>query len=93
MSETLLFSVKNTIASISFNRPEAMDSFDRKMADELEALTEQVSADHAIRAVLLNGAGPLFMAGGDIRFFYQQLKTMPAGGVDKNDPHFKRIDF
>lgn len=79
MPETLLFSTADNIARITFNRPTAMNSFNNKMADELEVLTEQVSADNSIRAVLLNGTGELFMPGGDIRFFYNQLETMPAG--------------
>lgn len=79
MLETLLFSVDHSIATITFNRPSAMNSFDRKMADELLDVAESVRRDASVRAVLLNGAGPLFMPGGDIRFFYDQLKTMPAG--------------
>ncbi len=79
MAETLLLSVKEHIATISFNRPKAMNTFDKVMADELEAITDQVRLDQSIRAVLLNGAGELFMAGGDIRYFYAQLEKMPAG--------------
>lgn len=79
MTDTLLFSVANNIATISFNRPDAMNTFNKAMADELEALTEQVRLDSSIRAVCLNGAGKLFMAGGDIRFFYEQINTMPSG--------------
>lgn len=77
--ETLLFSVKDQIATITFNRPEAMNCFNKKMGDELAALTDLVRADKSIRAVLLNGAGNLFMAGGDIRFFYEKLETLPEG--------------
>jgi len=77
--KTLLFSIEDHIATIRFNRPTAMNSFDKTMADELETLTEQVKTDDTIRAVLLQGAGPLFMAGGDIRFFNDSLDTMPAG--------------
>src|SRR5436190_1731732 len=82
MAETLLFSVENNVATIAFNRTAVMNSFDRKMADELESLTEQVRADNTIRAVLLKGAGQLFMAGGDIQFFYKQLEKMPAGVIN-----------
>ena len=79
MYETVLFSVNESIATIAFNRPEAMNSFDHRMADELEALTEIVADDPSIRVVLLKGAGHLFMAGGDIKFFYDRLDKMPAG--------------
>lgn len=79
MYETLLFSVTDQIANITFNRPTAMNCFDKQMGDELESLTETVRHDKSIRAVLLHGAGKLFMAGGDIHFFYDRLDTMPAG--------------
>lgn len=79
MAETLLFTKSNHIATISFNRPTAMNAFDKIMADELEAITDEVRNDASIRAVLLNGSGHLFMAGGDIRFFHENLAHMPAG--------------
>jgi len=79
MPETLLFSIANNITTITFNRPNAMNCFDQTMANELEILTEQVRADDSVRAVLLNGAGKLFMAGGDIQFFNKNLDFMPAG--------------
>ncbi|RDI44846.1 enoyl-CoA hydratase/isomerase family protein [Aquicella lusitana] len=79
MSDTLLFSVNDHIARITFNRPAVMNSFDKQMADELESITEEVRANPDIRAVLLNGAGQLFMAGGDLQFFHERLNTMPAG--------------
>ncbi len=78
MLETLLFSAKDHIATITFNRPAAMNCFNKQMADELRNITDQVRADHSIRAVLLNGAGKLFMAGGDIHFFHEALDAMPA---------------
>lgn len=79
MYETLLCSTKDNIATITFNRPNMMNAFDNVMADELAALTEQVYLDQSIRAVILNGAGHLFMAGGDIKFFYDRLDKMPSG--------------
>ncbi len=78
MSKTVQLTIENAIATITLNRPEAMNSFNREMAEDLEKITEQVRLDTAVRAVLLKGAGNLFMAGGDIRFFYERLETMAA---------------
>lgn len=77
MSETLLFSVHDHIATIAFNRPFAMNSFDETMGQELEKITQTVREDSKIRAVLLKGEGSLFMAGGDIQFFQKNLNTLP----------------
>jgi 2-(1,2-epoxy-1,2-dihydrophenyl)acetyl-CoA isomerase len=82
MSETMLFSVTDNVATLSFNRPAAMNSFNKQMGDDLLVLTERVRADKSIRAVLLNGAGQLFMAGGDIRFFNENMDIMPDGVMD-----------
>lgn len=78
MSKTVQLTVENSIATITINRPDAMNSFNREMGEDLERVTEQVRNDNDIRAVLLKGAGNLFMAGGDIRYFYERLETMAA---------------
>lgn len=80
--QTLLFSKNQDIAVITFNRPDKMNAFDHRMADELMEVTRQVADDDSIRAVLVNGSGHLFMAGGDIQFFYNQLEKMPLGVLD-----------
>lgn len=79
MFETILYSVTDHLATIAFNRPESMNAFDNKMADELVLITDEIRANPSIRAVLLCGTGHLFMAGGDLKFFHDRLDTMPAG--------------
>ncbi len=79
MTGTILLSVTNNIATITFNRPDAMNSLNEQMANELSAITEQISLDPKIRAILIRGAGNIFMAGGDIQFFHQTLEMMPKG--------------
>lgn len=82
MSETILLSVTDHIARISFNRPHAMNAFNKEMGDTLASITTQIRNDANIRAVLLNGSGPLFMAGGDIRFFHESMEKMPHGVIE-----------
>lgn len=79
MFETLSFSVADHIATITLNRPEIMNGFNHQLGEELATLTDQIKLDNSIKAVLLKGAGPAFMAGGDIRFFHEKLTEMPAG--------------
>ncbi len=82
MTKTLLFSVKDAVATISFNRPTAMNAFNDVMGEELKKITDLVRDDAAVKTVLLNGAGALFMAGGDIQFFHQSLDAMPGCVMD-----------
>lgn len=79
MYETVIFSVSDHIATIAFNRPDVLNSFDEAMADELVLVTDEIRSNSSIRAVLLCGSGNTFMAGGDINFFYDRLETMPRG--------------
>ncbi len=79
MTDTVLLSLSDNIAILTFNRPAAMNSLNEQMAMELSAITEQISLDPKIRAVLIRGAGNIFMAGGDIRFFHESLDMMPKG--------------
>lgn len=68
----LLFSVKDHIAYITLNRPEALNAFSGEMIDLWIRALEQVRDDDGIHALLLSGNGRAFCAGGDV-------KTMAAG--------------
>ncbi|HEY9565839.1 MAG TPA: crotonase/enoyl-CoA hydratase family protein [Nocardioides sp.] len=56
----------DNIATITLNRPEAMNSFTVEMADELEAAFNRASEDDDVRAVVVTGAGKAFCAGMDL---------------------------
>lgn len=77
MTATVLLDVQGSIATLTFNRPDAMNCFNHIMAEELVNIVNQVRLNDAIRAVVLKGAGPLFMAGGDIKFFHDHIDEMP----------------
>lgn len=79
MLQTLTYKKENNIATITFNRPEAFNTFNEVMAQELEEVTTQAAEDQSVRVVCINGAGPLFMAGGDIQHFFKHMQEMPNG--------------
>lgn len=76
--ETILFQKQNRIATITFNRPQAMNSLNEQMAQELVQVFSQLKTDPEVRIVILNGAGKLFMAGGDVSYFYQNLASIDS---------------
>lgn len=51
---------------LTLNRPEVLNSFNRAMAQQLQAALRQSASDPEIRAVLLTGAGRGFCAGQDL---------------------------
>ena len=55
------------MATITLNRPDALNAFDRRMKDELLAAFRDVARDASIRVVVLTGAGRGFSAGQDLK--------------------------
>jgi enoyl-CoA hydratase/carnithine racemase len=79
-------SIADGIATLLFNRPEKRNAMSDEMRNELIQALERVSADKAIRALVLSGNGKSFCAGGDISGMKQRL-NMPAGNVAFNGWH------
>jgi len=78
MSSTVLYSTADGIATITLNRPQVMNALDGAMIVQLRAACERAENDESARAVVLRGAGPAFLAGGDVAFFSANLARMPA---------------
>jgi 2-(1,2-epoxy-1,2-dihydrophenyl)acetyl-CoA isomerase len=72
----LLASRQEGVATITLNRPSALNALDQAMIDGLLAALAQVEADPAVRVVILTGAGRAFCAGGDL-FHLLSLKSPP----------------
>lgn len=64
--KTIRYDVGEGILTITLNRPEQMNAFTPEMANELIAAFQQASADDAVRAVIVTGAGKAFCAGMDL---------------------------
>jgi enoyl-CoA hydratase/carnithine racemase len=77
MSEPeILCDVQGAVATVTLNRPAALNALSLGMVLELKALFRRFAADDGVRVVLLRGSGDkAFCAGGDIRALYQSFKT------------------
>jgi enoyl-CoA hydratase len=65
--EHILVESTEGIATITFNRPKALNALNRALLSELACALEGVAADEASRVLILTGAGPKsFVAGADI---------------------------
>ena len=67
---TVLYSVKNRVATISLNRPESLNSFNVQMRQDLLAAIRQADADTNVRVVVIDGCGRGFSAGADLTESY-----------------------
>lgn len=64
---TIRFEVSDAIATITLDRPEALNALTVVMKGELLAAFRSIGRDRSVRAVVLTGAGRAFCAGQDLR--------------------------
>lgn len=70
MDDELLYEVRDGIARVTFNRPQARNALTFGMYERLAAVCAEVDADRSIKALVLTGAGDrAFAAGTDISQF------------------------
>jgi enoyl-CoA hydratase len=80
-AEDLVFERDDCIGRITFNRPQARNAFTFVMYERLAAICAEVNADHAIKVLVLRGAGDkAFAAGTDINQF-RDFKS-PQDAID-----------
>jgi len=62
----IAYAVDGAVATITLNRPDALNAWTRTMEQEVHAAMTEASADDAVRAIILTGAGRGFCAGADM---------------------------
>jgi 2-(1,2-epoxy-1,2-dihydrophenyl)acetyl-CoA isomerase len=67
MTDTVLYESTGAVATITLNRPDSLNSFDKEMRADLLDATSRAKDDQSIRAVVLTGAGRCFSAGADLK--------------------------
>lgn len=66
MTQSITKELKNGVATLTLNRPEVFNSFNREMALLLQDELDACEKDAAVRAIILTGNGKAFCAGQDI---------------------------
>jgi enoyl-CoA hydratase len=80
MSEDILFEVRDRIAFLTFNRPQARNAMTFAMYERLAELSARVNQDDSILVLVLRGAGgKAFVSGTDISQFQQGFDTVQDG--------------
>lgn len=72
----MLYALNEGVATITFNRPAVMNALDVEMIRAFRASCERAAADAEARVIVLRGAGPAFVAGGDVEMFRDKLAAM-----------------
>jgi enoyl-CoA hydratase/carnithine racemase len=77
--ETLLVEVRDGVAAVTLNRPEARNALNRTLVRELGDALEALDGDAEARVVVLRGAGDrAFCAGADLKGMFQEAPILEA---------------
>jgi len=63
---TILYDVEDGILTLTLNRPEKLNAFNREMLSEMLDAFDRADADDGIAAIIVTGAGRAFCAGADL---------------------------
>jgi 2-(1,2-epoxy-1,2-dihydrophenyl)acetyl-CoA isomerase len=90
--EPVLLEVADGVATITFNRPQAMNSLDVATKESLLAAVRQVAGDPAVRCVVLTGTGRAFCVGQDLKEHVEILRSgSPESLFRTVDEHYNPI--
>jgi 2-(1,2-epoxy-1,2-dihydrophenyl)acetyl-CoA isomerase len=79
--ESVIIEHSGTVATVSLNRPDALNAFDRELAMRLDAALRTVEDDDSVRAVILTGVGRAFSAGQDVRELQKETSERGPAAV------------
>ena len=78
MTSTVSYGVDGAIATITMRRPEAANSLNAAMIDELDAAFTQAEGDDRVRVVVLGAEGKHFCAGHDLKELFEATDPWAA---------------
>jgi 2-(1,2-epoxy-1,2-dihydrophenyl)acetyl-CoA isomerase len=75
--------VDGRTAVVTLNRPSTLNAFDQRTIEALLASLLEVVTDASIRAVVLDGSGRAFCAGGDLRAVLEASPDRPGSALHR----------
>lgn len=75
--KTVILSCQGNVATITLNRPEVLNAMSPALMKDLTKAVSAVGKDSGVRAVIINGAGRAFCAGGDVNDIAGLCKMTP----------------
>lgn len=73
MATTLKTTLNQGVYTVELARPEVRNAFNDQVILDLQATFEAVEANPEIRVVVVRGAGPVFCAGGDLKWMQASI--------------------
>jgi len=78
--QPVIYTVADGVATITLNRPDAMNSLDIATKEALRDAVAQAAADEAVRCVVLTGTGRAFCVGQDLK---EHITILQSGSSDE----------
>ncbi len=91
--ETLIVEKEEAVATIMFNRPEAMNVFNAQFVTDLSAAIADVEADDHIKSVIIWGGPKIFAAGGDLKYLMEADPLEMEVFIARCHDNYDKIDF
>ncbi|MFD3514322.1 enoyl-CoA hydratase/isomerase family protein [Streptomyces sp. NPDC058657] len=81
MADTVLYEVTDGLATITINRPDAMNAMNTEAKVAFREAVQAAAVDTAVRAVLLTATGRAFCVGQDLKEHIESLAADRAAGT------------
>ncbi|MGH3325228.1 MAG: enoyl-CoA hydratase-related protein, partial [Streptomyces sp.] len=91
MSDTVLYEVTEGLATVTLNRPDAMNALNDELKSALRDALRAAAADEAVRAVLLTGSGRAFCVGQDLKEHIGSLQEQGGSALHTVEEHYNPI--
>lgn len=91
MADTVLYDVSDGLATVTLNRPEAMNALNHETKEALRDTLTEAGSDGAVRAVLLTANGRAFCVGQDLKEHISALEAHGGGALTTVKDHYNPI--
>jgi len=101
-TEPVIYAVADGVATITLNRPDRLNAWNREMGEGWSASLQQAARDPEVRAVIVTGAGKGFCAGADMSLLEsigggaavvgEERRAMPTEAIEVPKPVIAAIN-
>ena len=89
----IIYEKADRVATITFNRPQALNAYTPTLGLELKTALHEADADNQIGAIIVTGAGRSFCSGFDVKVGAQANKALRAGESKGYSEIYDNFDY
>ncbi|MGH7547518.1 MAG: enoyl-CoA hydratase/isomerase family protein [Gemmatimonadales bacterium] len=80
--ERVLVEIANAIGTVTLNRPEKLNAFDRELCADLAEALRMLATSDTVRVIMITGTGRAFCAGADLNVLETEGTALVAAGKE-----------